>query len=128
MLRQAIQTADLSGAAAAGTGHAVTSYSPPQAAVRTVVRTQGGSVHTPAATFEPCVTHHLHPRIAELQPYACTRPVLPVETKMTIQPPWKVLPWPVRAKPCLPPGYCLVKVESNRTDESAVGRMLDLFV
>ncbi len=128
MLRQAMQTADLSGAAAAGSGHQVATSSPHQAAVQTVVRDQRSSASQPAASFEPSSQHHFHPRLADLQPYTCTRPVLPADCKSTIQPPWKVLPWPVQAKPALPPGHRIIKVKADCTDESSVGRMLDLFV
>ncbi len=126
LLRQAMQTADLPSAAASGTGHAVVSSSPAQAAVRTVIKTE--RVETPAATFEPCPKQHLHPRLAELQPYTDSRPVLPADSKSTIQPPWKVLPWPKAHCAKYPPGYRLIKMQPGSTDVNAVGRTLDLFV
>lgn len=131
MLRQAIRTADLSAAASAGTGHAVVDHSPNQAAVRTILKVEKESV--PAATFEPCAKHHLNPRLAELQPYTQTRPVLPVDCKHTIQAPWKVLPWPKEHWPARPTGHRIVcsgaiKAGAYRADESSVGRMLDLFI
>jgi hypothetical protein len=126
MLRQAMQTADLSAAAASGTGHYVASSSPAQAAVRTITRTE--RVETPAASFEPCPKHHLHPRLAELQPYICSRPVLPADSKCSIQPPWKVLPWPKPINGSYPPGHRMIKIQLDRTDVNSVGRTLDLFI
>jgi hypothetical protein len=126
LLRQAIRTADLSAAASAGTGHAVVDRSRNQAAVRTVLKIEKEKV--PAATFEPCAKNYAHPRLAELQPYTPSRPVLPVDSKFTIQAPWKVLPWPKPARPTLPPGQHVIKTNAHRADESSVGRMLDLFV
>jgi hypothetical protein len=126
LLRQAMQTADLSTAAASGTGHYVASNCPQQAAVRTIVKTE--RVQTPAASFEPCVKQYLHPRLAELQPYTCSRPVLPADPKHVIQPPWKVLPWPKRIMNCYPPGHQMIKIESGSADVTSVGQTLDLFI
>jgi hypothetical protein len=126
MLRQAMRTADISAAASAGAGHAVVDHSPARAATRTILKVEKEKI--PAATFEPCPKNHAHPRLAELQPYTQTRPVLPMDSKFTIQAPWKVLPWPKQIRPTLPPGQHVIKNGAYRADESSVGRMLDLFV
>jgi hypothetical protein len=126
LLRQAMRTADISAAASAGSGHAVVDHSPARAAVRRVLKVEKEKV--PAATFEPCDKSYAHPRLTELQPYTQTRPVLPVDSKFTIQAPWKVLPWPKAVRPTLPPGQKVIKTGGNLTDENSVGRMLDLFI
>jgi hypothetical protein len=129
LIRQAIRTADLTSAAAAGSAHPIVGSSPRQAAVRSVTETKiVKSSDRPAATFEPCRVHHWHPRLNELQPYTCTRPVQAAASVSSIQPPWKVLPWPTVAKPTRPPGSRTIKVQPNRADESSVGRTLDLFI
>jgi hypothetical protein len=125
----AIRTADLTSAAQARSVHPVVGSSPAQVPGRPIIETRYiKSSERPAATFEPCQVHHWHTRLSELQPYTCTQPVPPVSSSAFIQPPWKVLPWPVAAKPIRPPGCRTIKVLPNRADESSVGRTLDLFI
>jgi hypothetical protein len=127
----AIRTADITSAAEKGaSGGTVTqTYSTHYAAAQTVVvtKTVRGS-DQPAATFEPSSVRHLHPRMNQLQPYSCNRPVTPTDCGPTIQPPWKVLPWPIAVRSIHPHGIRVVKIPPNRTDVDNVGRMLDLFV
>ena len=129
LIRQAIRTADLTSAAAAGCVHRVVGSCPKQVAIRRVTETKFiKNTEKPAATFEPCHVHHWHTRLNDLQPYTCTRPVQAASSTSSIQPPWKVLPWPNVAKPIRPPGCRTIKVQPNRADESSVGRTLDLFI
>ena len=131
---QAMRAADIGAAAASGSGStfAAVGSSPKPAPTETIQRTvYVRNSEKPAATFEPCPppsVHHWHTGWNDLQPYTCARPVLPTECKSSIQPPWRVLPWPIAAKPCLPPGYRMIKQQSNPADVIGVGRMLDLFV
>ena len=128
----AIRTADLTSAAEAGSGaaQAVGSRSPsstPSVQPTGYVRNS----EKPAATFESrraCPVHHWHTTPGELQTSTCTRSVEPTDCKLKIQPPWRVLPWPVTARPMLPPGYRMTKKQSSRADLDNVGRTLDLFI
>jgi hypothetical protein len=127
----AIRTADITSAAAAGAsgGTVAQTNSPNQAEAQTVIATKTvRSSDQPAATFEPASVRHLHPRMNQLQPYTCERPVTPADCGPTIQPPWKVLPWPIAVRSIHPHGIRVIKIPPNRTDVDNVGRMLDLFV
>jgi hypothetical protein len=125
LLRSAIRTADVSSAA----GHSTVNRSPSQAAIRTVARATGSrnSDHA-AATYEPRAGHYWHPRLNQLQPCTCDRPVTPADTQPTIQPPWKVLPWPMSDKTKCVQAHRTIKVQPIVADVSCVGRTLDLFV
>jgi hypothetical protein len=133
MLRQAINTADATTAAAAGgSGNRIAASSPAHAAQQAVERTTAyRNADKPAATFSPSNSsfqvNHLHPRLNEIQPQDCDRPVMPVNDKPFIQPPWRTLPWPT-VHPCCTPHYWQMKTQVNRTDISDVGRTLDLFI
>ncbi len=127
----AIHTADLTSAAEAGSGAAQASVtrSPRQASPVAVQRTlYVRNCEKPAATFEPRPVHHWHTRLNEVQPCNGDRPIPPTGCKSSIQPPWRVLPWPIAAKPTFPPGHRVIKMQSKRTDVDNVGRTLDLFV
>jgi hypothetical protein len=83
----------------------------------------------PAATWHPHeVENPHHPRAGELLPYVCTRPVEAPHHESTIQPPWKVLPWPATVRHCPSHCYQQVKILPNRDDVTTAGRLLDVFV
>ena len=130
LLRSAINTADATTAAmAAGSGNHIAANSSAHAAQQTVVRSAGmRNSDSPAATFESSRTHYFHPRLNAIQPEVCDRPVMPVDGKPFIQPPWKVLPWPVAPRSCVSAYQQLIKNRLHRTDVSDVGRTLDLFI
>jgi hypothetical protein len=122
----AIRTADLT-SAAERSGHPSTI--PGQTLVRTVIRTVTvRNADQPAAAFEPTPEHQWHPRIKELQPYTCDRPVPAPDAKPSIEAPWKVLPWPKAVAACSYRRHRTIKAQAIVADESNVGRTLDLFV
>jgi hypothetical protein len=131
LLRDAIRTADLSGAAAAGGGGKLATTTPP---CEHVIR---------PPVIEPRVHYHLEPYF-EPRPVlytaapCCTGPraVAPVvevaidstsnnvpDCELPFQPPWKVLPW---QNP--PPVVLKMKPVVHRANESLKGKTLDLFI
>lgn len=130
LLRSAINTPDPAVAASAGgAGVHIAANSPAEAAQQTVNRSAGlRNCDCPAATFEPTRVPEWHPRLNAMQPAVRDRPVMPVDAKPFIQPPWKVLPWPVAARSNCSPCHAPVKRQVYRTDVSDVGRTLDLFI
>jgi hypothetical protein len=75
-----------------------------------------------AAGYASVRMKHWHTPACESQRIEPAPPVC----KPTIQPPWKVLPWPVRVARTSPPQVIKIRVYS--ADMSSVGTMLDLFV
>jgi hypothetical protein len=127
LLRSAMNTPSPYNAAHAG--NCTAAVSPDQAAPHTINRTAcAGNAHHPAATFEPSCVLHFQTRLNAIQPQVRDRLVTPVDAKPYIEPPWKVLPWPVAARPIFSVKHCLIKAQFNRTDVSDVGRTLDLFI
>jgi hypothetical protein len=88
----------------------------------------------PAATYnaQPVENPHLR-RCRDLLPYPCPRPVEMVHDDApvhppSVQPPWKVLPWPIAVQKTSTRHFQPVKILPNRDDVTTAGRLLDIFV
>ncbi len=127
LLVTAMRVADVASAPKSMDGPAATTVmsNPPATSEPAAPRGLAYSDH-PAATFHPQAVLPVHPRLHELLPYTCTKPVAQVRLESPIQPPWKVLPWPTPTlhQRC----HQVVKILPNRADVTTAGRLLDLFV